>query len=186
MIFKKDKMLIQPTWSAELLEKFISTCFSRTSAYPGELPLFIEERTTSIDISPNKSENYTSISYRGFLAKPGLDNIYYGLSSWEESVEEEDKNYIGYIELLNGISDNNEPVAMIRGFVRRGLGIFEAADRLLRDARLFGIKEGTVLKAHLDCHSHSFNEPDNILNHKINIKSIDAYQRLSMNNLKTA
>ncbi len=172
-MFKKKEKTKEYTWSKRMLKKFIGS-IDIGSALPGELPLYIRERVTEISFKSNESiEKHTS--YIGFLARSGLENIYFSLSYDEEGTKE-NQNFIGYLEVLNGVSDQDEPVPMIRGFIKH-IEFFDTVDVLLRDVKIFDPNDPSIiLKIHIDTKILSNINTGNIFNTKIGIRHINIYR----------
>ena len=163
-MFKKKEKPKETTWSDVLLKEFFDKINPRTSLF-GELSLCIRERVTEIDFKSNKSID-RSISYKGFLAYPGLEDVYFGLS-YDNEETEDNKNFIGYLEVLNGITDQEEPVPMIRSFIKH-IEFFDTIDNLIRDVKTFDPGDPIIfLNIHIDRNNLHNIEPKDIFNIKI-------------------
>ncbi len=134
-MFNKNKEQYQSTWSLSMLEELIN--YFRHPLQPGEISFLIKERETSISFDVTTIKEL--ISYSGGIAYKDLENVYFALSSWEhQDLTEGYLNFMGYIEILNGISSQKrENVPMIRGFIKKGFSFFESVNKLLIESKLF-------------------------------------------------
>lgn len=171
----KNKKQHQSTWSLSMLEELKN--YLSYGLIPGEISFFIKERESSISLNVTTAEEH--ISYRGFIPYKPLEDIFFALSSWErEDLTEEYQNYMGYIEILNGISSRDqEHVPMIRGFIKKGFSFFESLNKMLIESRRFSNVMGLDIVVDF---SRIKNVPaEGILNIKLPIKEIEFRQRLS-------
>lgn len=180
----KNKKQHQSTWSLSMFKELKN--YLSNSLIPGEMSFFIKERETSISINVTTLEEI--ISYRGFIPYKPLEDVYFALSSWErEDLTEEYQNYMGYIEILNGISSQDqEHVPMIRGFIKKGFSFFESLNKMLIESRRFSNVMGLDIVVDF---SRIDNVPtedifnmissEGILNIKLPIKEIEFRQRIS-------
>ena len=123
----------------------------------------VHEKKTQISFKSNKQKHDISFGYIGTIAKYELDDVYFSLISSKQDLndlhfsdmtyeegEEEYQNCVGYLELLNGISDDlSRKVPMIRGFIKHDMGLFETVDNMMRDTRIFNQKMPLFLELHL-------------------------------------
>ncbi|MDP3296693.1 MAG: hypothetical protein Q8N09_03735 [Thermodesulfovibrionia bacterium] len=179
----KNKKQHQSTWSLSMLEELKN--YLSYGLIPGEISFFIKERETSISINVTTLEEI--ITYRGFIPYRPLEDVYFALSSWEcEDLTEDYRNYMGYIEILNGISSpNQEHVPMIRGFIKKDFSFFESVNKMLIESRQFKNRMGLDIIVDF---SRIDNVPtqeifnmisaERILNIKLPIKEIEFRQRI--------
>jgi hypothetical protein len=177
----KSKKQYQSTWSLSMLE-----ALKNFSDLPiPEIFFNVKERETSISFDVTTVEE--SICYLGGVANQGLEDVYFGLSSWweREDLTEEYQNYMGYIEILNGTSSlMGEHVPMIRGFIKNEFSFFESVNKLLIESKLFNKRITLIIT--VDMYG-IFNIPtEDIFNMicdkktiKLPIKRVDVSQRIS-------
>ena len=180
-MFGKNKIDVQTEtkWSEKMLEEFTNSCFFY-SGEPGTLPLLIKERITHGDFKLNTSEYDSGISYRGLLAKDGFEDVYYCMSEEEEPMEIY-PNCVGFLELLNGMSEDSEPVPMIRAFIKRDVGLFEAVDALIKDVKIFNSANPILVNIKVDLKELPVDREACrfiTLNTKMGIEYVNVYHRL--------
>ncbi|MDO8283284.1 MAG: hypothetical protein Q7U10_11805 [Thermodesulfovibrionia bacterium] len=182
----KNKKQHQSTWSLSMIEELKK--YLSYGLQPGEILFLIKERETSISFNVTTIEEHTI--YRGGIPYKDLEDIYVGLSTWEnEDLKEEYQNYLGYIEILNGVSflkQEEKNVPMIRGFIKKDFSFFESINKMLIESRLFN--KQLALSVIIDF-SGIDNIPsdeiynticaERILNIKLPIKEIEITQRVS-------
>lgn len=178
----KNKEQYQSTWSLSMLEEL--TNHFRYSLRPEEILFLIKGRETSISFDVTSIEEV--ISYRGGIAYKDLEDVYFALSSWErEDLTEEYQNYMGYIEILNGISSQKqEHVPMIRGFIKKGFSFFESVNKLLIESKLFNNRMALSISVDFSCISNIptvdiFNMICAERTIKLPIKRVDVFQGVS-------
>jgi hypothetical protein len=178
-MFKKNKPEIQTTWSEKMLEGFIKQFFNPDRSFSPVIPFIIMEKITAIDFNINQLKD-ESIIYRGIIPVKGLEYIYFFLSTdWPTSKKH--KGCIGYLELVNGKTDLEWPVPMIRGFIRRGLGFFTTVNLLLRDSEIFAWKHPIGLHIQIFDDSGTLNfDSNNIIETELGIESVQFYQKLKV------
>ncbi len=199
---KEKKSENRSTWSEEMLKEFLDSIgpnsFSTTL-------FLVQEKQTRISFKSNKQKHDIDLGYVGILAREGLDDVYFSLRSSKEDLndlyfsdmsyeegEQDYQNCVGYLELLNGISDDHSrKVPMIRGFVKHDVGLFETVDSMMRDTRIFNQKMPLFLEVHLPHFPTSMIyyrtgeiKADDIFYKKIFIEYIEVSQRLSFNEMK--
>jgi len=172
MFNKKDNPR-ETTWSDVLLKEFLSSINSMT-AVSGELSLYIRKRVTEIKFNSNESID-RHIGYKGFLAYPGLEDVYFALSYDKEETMNNQK-FIGHLEILNGISDQDEPVPMIRGFIKY-IEFFDTIDNVIRDVKMFDPRDPRIiLNIHIDRSELHHIKPEYLFNIKIGIEFVNIYR----------
>ncbi len=169
----KKKNQRQETWSTDMLKEFINLLLYM----PGpEINFVIKERVNWITLT-NISAEYHS-SFRGGLL--GFKDVYCGLSSLD-SLPEEYQDYMGYIEILNGMSEDGEPVPLIRGFIKKDITFFESVSKMVIESRILNSNELMVLGIRVNVSEFKKDAPpaENILNMKLPIESIQIFKRIS-------
>jgi len=171
-MLKKKKRGRQETWSIDMLKEF------RDHLVYLPVPEFcflIKERVNWITVT-NISEEHNSYFLCRLL---GYEDVYCGLSSLD-SLPEEYQDYVGYIEILNGRSEDGEPVPLIRGFIKKGITFFESVSKMVIESRILNSNKLVALKIRVDGSGlKEDTRPENILNMKLPIKSIEISRRVS-------
>jgi hypothetical protein len=143
--------------------------------YQFNIPFAITTKETSASFGSDASEWF---SYGGFIPHEGLDDVYFAITS-SDSVEDEYRGYLGYIEVLNGSIDKHwqvddfreKNVPMIRGFIRKGSFFFETVNKMLTESKIFNSKISATLDIDDLQHFQSL-QAEELLGQKLLIKSI--------------
>jgi len=179
---KQDIQNIRTKWSLKMLQDFFDSCF-RLCAKPGTLPMLIKERVLETSFNTNNKID-SSIGFQGILAKADFEDVYFAFSTDQNEGEIKDsQKHIGYLEVLNGISDERVPVPMIRAFIWQSTNMFDTINSYIRDAKIFNNNIPTIiLNVHVDLKMSPKINATNIMNTKIGIDSVKIYQRLNIYN----
>jgi hypothetical protein len=170
--FKKE------TWSVDMLkELYDHLCNQILPKIPFGV---IEKRISTSFNSDTQREDH--ISYIGFIPILGLDDIYFGISSVD--LIEVHENYIGFIEILNGIFDisdiNRSQVPMIRGFIKNNIGFFEYINNIIVESMICNSRLFLTLSISLGDILSLRNKPaDELLNKRLPIESIHVEKTIS-------
>ena len=181
MVHWKHKPLDETTWTPGLLDVFMDTYF-KYCATPGKLPLLIKGKSTEIKLSQS-GETTRVVTYAGNFPHRDLKSIYYVLAVSGNDIE--DQNSLGYLEILNGITNNDDETPMLRGFVKGNFEFFNAVDDLIKDAKSFGSNSQPIIfQVHtkyqdfINANTHdiySALKRDRIYKSKIGIDKIEVY-----------
>jgi len=137
-----------------------------------KISFILKGRVTHISLKNTSEKHYTH--FLGELA--GFEDVYFGISPLVDSPEEY-RAYMGYIEIMNGNSEDLEPVPSIRGFIKKDIAFFESLSKMAIES-----KNSMVLTIDFDPSAirNLRNTPtENILNMKLPIKTIEISQRVS-------
>ena len=183
MVHWKHKPLEETTWTPGLLDVFMDTCF-KYSATPGNLPLLIKGKSTEIQLTPS-GEVTRSSTYAGNFPHRDLKSIYYVLTVLEHKTRA-DQDSLGYLEVLNGMTADEDKTPMLRGFVNGNLDFFKQVDDLIRDAKSFETDEVPITLEvfadfqdfiHASAHDiYSSLKNERVYRTKIEIKEIGVYR----------
>jgi len=168
---KKKKKERQSTWSIDMLEEFRDYLINRLIPW---ICFVLKEKVNWIYLT-NTSEK-RRIYFLGELS--GFEGVYFGLSSLESSIEEY-QDYMGYIEILNGNSEDGEPVPMIRGFIKQDNAFFESLSKIAIESRLLNPNNLMALIIQVDPSGLKGVPVENIINMKLPIKNVEISQRVS-------
>jgi hypothetical protein len=163
----------QTTWSIDMLEDFKEfLVYSRSP----ELHFIINEGDYWITYTNMAEERYSSFIGELF----GFEDVYCALSS-SETLGEEYRDYMGYIEISNGKSNEGADVPMINGCIKKDIGFFESVSKLAIESRMINSNTLITLGIRVDLSGLKKNTPtENLLNMKLPIKSIQICNRISL------
>ena len=88
------------------------------------------------------------------------------------------KNYIGYIEIVNSPTEDS-PVPEIRGFIKEDLGICESFNEMLIESKIFNSKMSPVYIYLEQSYCLKDKSPKELLNKKIPIREISTFHKIS-------
>lgn len=168
-MFKTNKKERQSTWSNNMLKEFRNLLLY---APVPEINFVIKDRLTWVSLT-NMSEKH-SISFSGKLL--GFKDVYMGLNALESSTEEY-RDYIGYIEILNGNLEDGDSVPLIRGFIKKDVAFLESVSKMAIESRILNPKRLIALNIHVDALNLKDIPTENMLNIKLPIKSVSIFQR---------
>jgi hypothetical protein len=172
---QKKKKGRQTIWSIEMLEEFRDHLINSILPY---ICFVLKERVNRIDLT-NTSKKHRIYFLCELL---GFEDVYAGLNPLD-SVTEEYRDHLGYIEILNGNSEELEPMQIVRGFIKQDIAFFESLSKMAIESRLLNPKNSMMaLTIHFDPSAirELRNIPaENLLNMKLPIKTIEISQRLS-------
>jgi hypothetical protein len=172
-MLKEKKKGRQTTWSIDMLKDFKEfLVYSRSP----ELHFIIDEGDYWITYTNMSEERYTSFVGELF----GFEDVYCVLSS-SETLAEEYRDHMGYIEISNGKSNEGVDAPMIKGFIKKDTSFFESVSRLAIESRMLNSNRLITLGIRVDLSELKKNTPaENILNMKLPIKSIQVCNRISL------
>ena len=168
---KKKKKEHQSTWSIDMLEEFRNHLVNRLIPW---ICFVLKERVNWIYLTNTSKKYHTYL----LCELVGFEDVYSGLSPLESSTEEY-RDYLGYIEILNGNSEENEPVPMIRGYIKQDIAFFESLSKMAIESRLLNPNNLLALTIQVDPSGLKSIPAENILNMKLPIINIEISQRLS-------
>jgi len=172
---EKKKYQPQETWSIDMLQHFKDSLVN--SLLP-EIYLVLKRVERHMYLT-NTSKNYHSgclCELVGFEFK----NVGFGLNPLDSSAEEY-RDYLGYIEILDGYAEG-EPAPIMRGFIKQDVTFFESLCKMAIECRLLNPKSLVALTINLDPSAirDLKNTPtEKILNMKLPIRSIEISHELS-------
>jgi hypothetical protein len=176
---QKDKKQLPSEWSPETLKKFHKHI---NSPLPMSFSILEKHKSTSFLGKHNQtsfgSSRVSHISYRGIIPVSGFENISVFFNSIESLVEEY-KNYIGYIEMVNSFTEDKIPVPVIRGFIKEDSGIFESFNEMLIESKIFNSKMSPVFIYLEQSYCLKDNSPEELLKKKIPIREISTFHKIS-------
>jgi len=167
---KTNKKERQSTWSIHMLKEFRDGLLYSSI---GDLGVVIKEKSTWVSLT-NMSEEH-GISFLGELI--GFKDVYIGLNSLESSTEEY-RDYMGYIEILNGFLGCDEPVPLIRGFIKKDFDFFESVSKMAIEFRILNPKGLITLYIQVDASNLKDIPAESMLNIKLPIKSLSISERV--------
>jgi hypothetical protein len=168
---KRKKKESPSAWSIDMLEEFRDHLVNSLLPY---IRFVIKERVNRIYLT-NTLHKYHSY-FIGELA--GFEDVYCGLSSLDNLIEEY-RDYMGYIEILNGNSERDEPVPMVRGFIKKDITFFESVSKMAIESRLLNPNNLMNLIIGVNPSGLKNIPAENILNIKLPITTIEIAQLLS-------
>ena len=173
-----DHKRLPTTWPPEMLKEFHKLL---NSILPMNF-IMLEKHKSTTFLEKHKSTSFRSsrishVSYRGVIPVSGLENISVVLNPVESLIEKY-KNYIGYIEIVNSLTDDI-PVPGIRGFIKEDLGIFESFNEMLIESKIFNSKMFPVYIYLEQSYCLKDKSPEELLNKKIPIREISTFQKVS-------
>jgi len=172
-MLKEKKKERQSTWSIDMLKDFKQFLVYSTSP---ELHFIIEEGDYWITYTNMSEQRYSSFVGELF----GFEDVYCALSS-SGNLAEEYRDYMGYIEILNGKSNEGLDVPMIKGFIKKDISFFESISKLAIESRMLNSNKLIALGIRVDVSGLKGNTPtENILNMKLPITSIQISNRISL------
>ena len=169
---KKKKKERQSTWSIHMLKEFRDHLLYSVS---GDFKFVIKEKSTWVSLT-NMSEKHC-ISFLGELI--GFEDVYFGLNALESSTEEY-RDYMGYIEILNGNLEGGESVPLIRGFIKKDIAFFESVSKMAIESRILNQKRLIALNISVDASNLKDIPAESMLNIKLPIRSVSIFQRDSL------
>ena len=96
-----------------------------------------------------------------------------------ESLTEEFKNYIGYIETVNSFTEDKIPILEIKGFIKEDSGIFESFNEMLIESKIFNSKMFPVFIYLEQSYCFKNNSPEDLLKKRIPIREISTFHKIS-------
>jgi hypothetical protein len=173
-VFKKKPY--QSTWSPNMVKQFRERFVE--PILPGKIFFVLNEKVTTISFDVNMLSKDSSYLGTITMVDEVLDDVCFGLS-FVDDLSDEHKNYIGYIEILNG-SLGSQSVPMIRGFMRKDSIFLESINSLLIESKIFNLKELFTIQTNVNISSLKDISDDQILNKTLPIKSVEIYHRVSI------
>jgi hypothetical protein len=175
----KDKKQLPIEWSPEMLKKFHKHI---NSPLPMSFTILEKNKSTSFLGKHNQtslgSGRISHVSYRGIIPVSEFENISVFFNPIESLVEEY-KNYIGYIEIVNSFTEDKIPVLEIRGFIKEDSGIFESFNEMLIESKMFNSKMFPVFIYLEQSYCLKDNSPEELLKKKIPIREISTFHKIS-------
>jgi hypothetical protein len=178
-MLQNDKKQLRGEWSPEMLKKFHELI---TSLLPMSFNILEKHKSTSFKGKNNPTSfgpsRISHVSYRGGIPGPGFENISVIINP-VESLTDEYKKYIGYIEIVNSLTEDKIPVPEIRAFIKADSGICESFNEMLIESKMFHstmfpvyiyLEQSYCLKDHA---------PQELLKKKIPIREISTFQKIS-------
>ena len=175
----KDKKQLPSEWSPEILKNFHKHI---NSPLPMSFTILEKNKSTSFLGKHNQtslgSSRISHVSYRGIIPVSEFENISVFFNPIESLVEEY-KNYIGYIEIVNSFTEDKIPVLEIRGFIKEDSGIFESFNEMLIESKMFNSKMFPVFIYLEQSYCLKDNSPEELLKKKIPIREISTFHKIS-------
>ncbi len=141
-----------------------------------------EQKSTTFFGKHNPTSNWLrkkiNVSYRGVFPVSGFENISV-IFNPIQSLEEEYKNYIGYIEIANNSKEDTIPCPEIRGSIKEGLGIDEIFNEMLIQSKMFNSKMSPIYIYLQQSYCLKDRPPEELLKKKIPIREISTFQKIS-------
>jgi hypothetical protein len=165
---KKKKKERRSAWSIDMLEKFRDLLVKRLD-YP--LICFNIKGRVIVTSLTNMSLKYR-IHFLGESKE--FEDVSFGLNPLDSSTEEY-RDYLGYIDILNGES---EP--LMRGFIKKNMAFFESVSKMAIESKILNSKKLITVSIEIDVSGLSDLKDipvENILNMKLPIKSISVAQQ---------
>jgi hypothetical protein len=176
---QKDKKQLPSEWSPEMLKKFHKLI---NSLLPISFTILEKHKSTSFLDKHNPtsfgSNRISHVSYRGIIPDSGFENISVFFNPVESLVEEY-KNYIGYIEIVNSFTEDTIHVPEIRGFIKEDSGICESFNEMLIESKIFNSKMFPVFIYLEQSYCLKVNSPEELLKKKIPIREISTFHKIS-------
>ena len=174
-----DQKRLPTTWSPKMLKEF-------HKLINAPLPInfvILEKHKLTTFLEKHKSTSFGSnrishVYYRGVIPVSEFENISIILNPVASLDVEKYKNYIGYIEIVNGPTEDS-PVPEIRGFIKEALGIFESFNELLIESKIFNSKMSPVYIYLEQSYCLKDNSPEELLKKKIPIREISTFHKIS-------
>lgn len=176
---QNDNKQLPGDWSPEMLinlQKHIK------SLLPMSFTILEKHKSTSFLDKHNPtsfgSSRISHVSYRGIIPVSGFENISVLFNPLDRSAEEY-KNYIGYIEIVNSLTEDKIPVLEIRVFIKEASGIFESFNEMLMESKMFHSKIFPIYIYLEQSYCLKDNSPEELLKKKIPIREISIFQKIS-------
>ncbi|MGD0340040.1 MAG: hypothetical protein ABSB78_14770 [Bacteroidota bacterium] len=167
---KKKKKERQSIWSNNMLKEFRNLLLYMPVP---EINFVIKERSTWVSLT-NMSEKH-SISFLG--ESIGFEDVYIGLNALESSTEEY-RDYMGYIEILNGVLPEEQgDVPLIRVIIKKDIAFFESLSKMAIESRILNQKRLIALNIQIDASNLKDIPAESMLNIKLPIRSVSIFQR---------
>jgi hypothetical protein len=167
------------TWSPEMLKEFHKFI---NSLLPISFSILEKHKSTTFFGKHNstsfRSRTTNHVSYRGVISISGFENISFILNS-VQSLGEEYKNYIGYIEIVNSSKEDTISGPEIRGFIKEDSGISEIINEMLVESKIFNSKMSPVYIYLEQAFCLKDKPPEELLKKKIPIREISTFQKIS-------
>jgi hypothetical protein len=96
-----------------------------------------------------------------------------------ESLVDEYKNNIAYIEIVNSFTEDKIPFPEIRGFIKENLGIFESFNEMFIESKIFNSKMSPVFIYLEPSYCLKDKSPEELLKKKIPIREISTFHKIS-------
>jgi len=176
---QNDPAKVPATWTPEMLREFHKFI---NSVLPVSFTILEKQKLTKFygkQISSSFWSRQTSqISYRGVIAVPELENTAVILNA-VKSLDEDTKNYIGYMEVVNSFKEGAIPVPEIRGVILEDSGICEIFDEMMNESKIFNVKMSPdyIYLEHSSCLKDR--PPEELLKKKLPIREISTFQKIS-------
>jgi len=176
----KDKKQLPSEWSPEMLKEF-------HKLINAPLPInfvILEKHKSTTFLEKYKSTSFGSnrishVSYRGVIPVSEFENISIILNPVASLDVEKYKNYIGYIEIVNSLTEDTIPVPEIRGFIKEDSGICESFNEMLIESKIFNSKMSPVYIYLEQSYCLKDKSPKELLNKKIPIREISTFHKIS-------
>ena len=174
-----DPQKLPTTWSPEMLKEFHKFI---NSLLPISFSILEKHKSTTFFGKHNstsfRSRTTNHVSYRGVISISGFENISFILNS-VQSLGEEYKNYIGYIEIVNSSKEDTISGPEIRGFIKEDSGISEIINEMLVESKIFNSKMSPVYIYLEQAFCLKDKPPEELLKKKIPIREISTFQKIS-------
>jgi len=174
-----DPQKFPTTWSPELLKEFHRFI---NSLLPISFTILEREKSTKFfgkQISTSFWARKTSnVSYRGIIPGSGFENIRVILNA-VNSMADEYKNYVGYIEIGNSSKEDIISAPEVRGFIREDSGICEIFNEMLMESKIFNSKMSPVYIYLEQAYCLKDKPPEELLKKKVPIREISTFQKIS-------
>ncbi len=176
---QKDKRQLPRQWSPEMLKEFHEFI---KSLLPMSVSILEKHKSTSFFNKNNPTSfgesRISRVSYRGVISVLEFENISVVLNPVESLIEEY-KKYIGYIEIVNSDRKDRIPVPEIRGFFKGDSGICESFNEMLIESKIFNSTMSPVYIYLEQSYCLKDNSPEKLLKKKIPIREISTYHKIS-------
>ena len=176
---KNDKKQLTSVCSPEMLinlQKHIQ------SLLPLSFTILEKHKSTSFLDKHNPtsfgSSKICHVSYRGIFPVSELENISV-IFNPIDSLAEEFKKHIGYIEIMNSFKDDKIPVLEIIVFIKEVSGIFESFNEMLTESKIFHSKIFPIYIYLEQSYCLQDGSPEALLKKKIPIREISIFQKIS-------
>jgi len=166
------------TWTTEMLNAFHKLI---NSPLPVSFTVSEKNKLTTFFGKQNPSSHARvacNVSYKGNISVPEFENVGVVFNP-AKNLTDEYKNFIGYIEIVNGLKEDTIPVPEIRVFIQEDSGVCDVFSEMLIESKTLHAKLSPIYIYLEQSYCLKDKPPEELLKKRIPIKEISTFQKIS-------